>query len=92
MKLKQTVAGETTFYWDSNSDPYLYSDFRVPSDDDATTRGNLENIAPEEVASAIKKLIDIQVGLKTCSVRWQRFLDFHVAPKAWQKPLARGLI
>jgi len=62
MGLPKTVYGDAIFYWNYDADPKSYDEFRVPSED-AKTRRNIEHIAPEEMASAIKHIIGLQIGL-----------------------------
>ena len=62
LNINKTMSGEIAFYWRDDTDPHTYDEFRVPSNDEASRR-NMEDIVPEEIASAVKHIVKQQFGL-----------------------------
>lgn len=58
---EKTFANNTVFYWKYGHNPLTYDLFRIPSD--SFTKRNLDEIPPEEVASAIKYIIANQLSM-----------------------------
>ena len=61
MKLKKTKQGGTYFYWRSDQDPESYNLFRVSGENEH--KRNVEDIAREEIANAIKEVLVNQISL-----------------------------
>lgn len=61
MGLKYSLYGETTFYWLDHQDPESYSQFRTSGEGD--NKRNAKDIPPQEVANAIKQVLEEQIGL-----------------------------
>lgn len=57
----QTHCEDKTFYWSRKRGPRKYADFRVPGDNDF--RRDPEDIPPEELANAIRYVLQRQIGL-----------------------------
>jgi len=62
MRVRSTRSGDTMFYWDRGVDPAQYEEFRVSSADEKYRRG-MENIAAEEIAVAIRYILQRQIGM-----------------------------
>ena len=62
MRVRATRLGDVVFYWTAEFDPQEYFDFRVPTADEKSRR-NMDQIPPEEIASAIKHILDQQISL-----------------------------
>ncbi len=56
-----TNSGDRIFFWDVTQNPQKYNEVRVPKQGDY--RRNLEEIAPEELAAAIRLVLEQQIGL-----------------------------
>ena len=61
LKLKNTVTNNNVFYWNYEQLPDEYTVFRVAEND--ITRRNMEDIASQEIANAIKYILESQVSL-----------------------------
>ncbi len=59
--VKKTISNNNVFYWNNEQLPEEYKLFRVPEDD--VTRRSLEQISSEEIANAIKYILDNQLSL-----------------------------
>jgi hypothetical protein len=92
MYLKNTKLGDAIFYWKDEVDPNQYDEFRVPSKDDKTRR-NLENIPPEEIASAAKYILNQQIGLLKEDLEREisRIFGFARCTEAMQKCIRAGI-
>ena len=92
MHLKSTQWGDAIFFWNSETDPQRYEDFRVPSPDDKSRR-NLEHIPPEETAAAIKFILSQQIGLAKEDLERElsRIFGFARCTEAMQKHIMTGI-
>ena len=92
MHIKSTKQGDTVFYWKDGMEAKQYDDFRVPSKDDKTRR-NLESIAPEEIASAVKYILNQQIGLLREDLEREisRIFGFARCTEAMQKSIRAGI-
>lgn len=61
MKLAETASNNTTFYWSKEQKSSEYELFRVPINSDS--RRNLEDISSEEIANAVKYILENQISL-----------------------------
>jgi len=92
MHLKSTKLGDAVFYWKEGSEPNQYDDFRVPSKDDRSRR-NLESIPPEEIASAVKYILNQQIGLLREDLEREisRLFGFARCTETMQKCIRAGI-
>jgi hypothetical protein len=58
---KTTISGKAQFIWKSDSDPANYNVFRMPGCD--ADRRNPEDWAPEEIAVAVKYVLESQISM-----------------------------
>ncbi|MGB8451557.1 MAG: DUF3320 domain-containing protein [Anaerocolumna sp.] len=61
LKVKTTMSNNTVFIWNNEQIPDNYKEFRIPVND--MTRRNMEDICPEEIANAVKYILQSQVSL-----------------------------
>lgn len=61
MKLKQSKYNEMLFYWQAEQNPNEYMAYRVPQDNE--TKRSMDDICEQEIANAIKKVINEQLSL-----------------------------
>lgn len=92
MHIKSTTSSDSIFYWNLESDPQQYDDFRIPSTNDKDRR-NLEHIPPEEIASAVKYILNQQIGLLTEDLEREvsRIFGFARYTEAMQKCIKAGI-
>jgi len=92
MQLRYTSAGKSVFYWKTGVDNQLYDSFRLPTSDERTRR-NLEHIAPEEIASAIRYILTQQIGMLTEDLEREvsRIFGFARCTEAMQGHIRVGL-
>jgi hypothetical protein len=92
MQLRYTSAGKSIFYWKIGVDNQLYDSFRLPTSDERTRR-NLEHIAPEEIASAIRYILTQQIGMLTEDLEREvsRIFGFARCTEAMQGHIRAGL-
>lgn len=91
LKFPRTKAGSRLFFWDVTQDPQGYDEVRVPGRDDY--RRNLEEIAPEELAAAVRVVLEQQIGLSEEDLRREvtRLLGFARTTEAMLPALSAGL-
>ena len=92
MHLEVATAENVTFLWNSFVESCQYNDFRVPSSDPKSRR-NLEHIAPEEIAAAIKHILDKQISLEKDDLDREisRVFGFARCTEAMQKCINAGI-
>ena len=93
MQLKSTNRGDTIFYWNKETDPLQYDDFRVPSVQEKSRR-TLEQISAEEIASAVKYILNRQIGLLKEDLEREisRIFGFARCTEAMQKYIDIGIV
>lgn len=62
MKINSTQHGETTYFWKDGQYSKAYSIFRVPGDE--KFKRDADDLPPEEIANAIKEILQNQISLK----------------------------
>ena len=92
MQVKSTKLEDSVFYWNTEMEPQKYDDFRVPSADEGTRR-SLEHISPEEIGSAIKYILNQQIGLLKEDLEREvsRVFGFARCTEAMQKCIRAGI-
>jgi len=92
MWLTSTTLGDSVFYWQDGTNPAQYDDFRVPSKDEKTRR-SLDNIPTEEIASAVKYILNQQIGLLKEDLEREisRLFGFARYTEAMQTPVRAGI-
>ena len=92
MRLRYTKWGNAIFFWNAQTDPQQFKDFRAPSSDDKSRR-NLELIPPEEIAAAIKSILSQQIGLEKEDLDREvsRVFGFARCTEAMQKCIMVGI-
>ena len=61
LKLKETTSNNIIFFWNNTQLPEEYTSFRVPVESEM--RRNIDDLPSEEIANAIKYLVENQVSL-----------------------------
>lgn len=91
LRFPRTNAGNRLFFWDVTQNPHEYDEVRVPGQDDY--RRNLEEIAPEELAAAVRVVLEQQIGLSEEDLRREvtRLLGFARTTEAMLPALSAGL-
>ena len=91
LRFPQTRTGNRLFFWDVTQEPQGYDKVRVPGRDDY--RRNLEEIAPEELAAAVRVVLEQQIGLSEEDLRREvtRLLGFARTTEAMLPALSAGL-
>lgn len=91
LRFPRTRAGDRLFFWDVTQDPLVYDEVRIPGQDDY--RRNLEEIAPEELAAAVRVVLEQQIGLSEEDLRREvtRLLGFARTTEAMLPALSAGL-
>jgi hypothetical protein len=92
LRVKSTSIENTVFYWRPGVEPLSYDDFRVPSSDEKSRRG-LEQIPPEEIASAVKYILNQQIGLlmEDLDREISRIFGFARCTESMQKSIRAGV-
>ena len=95
-----TESGGNVFLWDKNRPPQDYVTFRTPADEES--RRNMEDIPAEEVAGAVKYVLDIQMSLSRSDLLREVFKLFgfsrlspameEVIEKGIDKALEKGFV
>lgn len=91
LRFPRTNAGNRLFFWDVTQNPLEYDEVRIPGQDDY--RRNLEEIAPEELAAAVRVVLEQQIGLSEEDLRREvtRLLGFARTTEAMLPALSAGL-
>ena len=92
MRLKKSKCKNGIWFWNTKDDPQQFEGFRVPSKY-GETRRNLEHIAPEEIASAVKFILSQQIGMPGDDLEREvsRLFGFARCTEAMQKHIRYGL-
>jgi len=92
MRLKSTNEEGTVFYWRNDMKPDDYDMYRVPSPDSIYRRG-LESVPSQEIASALRDILDLQIGLLREDLEREtaRVFGFARCTEAMQKRILMGI-
>ncbi|MBR2593376.1 MAG: DUF3320 domain-containing protein [Firmicutes bacterium] len=58
---EKTQANNTAFFWKKGQEPAGYEEFRIPADE--ASKRTMDDIPPEEVASAIRSILENQLSM-----------------------------
>lgn len=91
LRFPRTQTEDRLFFWDVTQNPQEYDEIRVPGEDEY--RRNLEEIAPEELAAAVRVVLEQQIGLSEEDLRREvtRLLGFARTTEAMLPSLSAGL-
>jgi len=92
LRLRSTKSGDRTFYWRADQQPEEFDSFRTPPDTEKSRR-SLDDIAPEEIAAAVRHTLTWQISLSTADLEREvvRLFGYSRCTEAMRAPVSRGI-